>query len=153
MKIFQGLKGWAGRVVTKSALLCLTAFALLLTPAQVAPASASAYGIDSWGQFCLNGKCFPSGSLEHYINGSGKTVNYEWADWESFANVCNWQVKFRYRDVNRKQYLLLQSAVFNSCGRNGTVYAYPTNLRYGTACAEIWSNGVRLTSQCHSITA
>lgn len=114
----------------------------------------SAYGIQTWGQFCVSGKCFPSGVLEHSITGSGRTVTYEWAEAEAAANICNWRMDFTYYDTNAVLYSTSRGSTHYTCTR--VAYrAIGTDrvLRYGRACANIYANGIRLARQCHSITS
>lgn len=114
----------------------------------------SAYGVQTWGSFCFSGKCFPSGILEHSITGSGRTVTNEWAEAEAAANICNWRMDFTYFDTNNVLYSTWSGATNYTCTR--VAYRGISTdrvLRYGRACANIYANGIRLATQCHSITS
>ena len=136
-----------------ASLVCALAF----SGAAAQSASASAFGIQYWGAFTANiggqNIGIPSGQLAHQIDGSGRYVSKDAANFMSAANICNWRIDFRYSDVNGYVYERNRGGVHYSCARYGERFTYPrVNKRYGKSCAELYTNGAFVARQCHSIT-
>ena len=134
-------------------LLCMSA-SIGLTSQE---ALASAYGVQYWGGFTIDVKGvpvgIPSGQLAHQINGSGRTITSEWGHISAAANICNWRIDYVYFGMDTKEYRRIRGGTRYRCDRwayGDTVY--PGTVNYGRACAQLYSNGVYITRQCHSIT-
>lgn len=117
------------------------------------PALAGARGIQTWGSFCVAGKCFPSGILEHEIIGNDNNIQRQWADASSAANLCNWRMDFVFYDTNNTLYYRNKDVTHNTCTRSAGRVDYTNRIvRYGKTCAEIYSNSTLIARQCHYIT-
>ena len=153
------------RKVTAAASVALMSLSLLLTAA--APAQASAFGCQYIGGFGFTYEGFsfeaPQGWLCHEINGSGKFIDSESASYGAFttlysvltAKVCNWRIDFVYRNTNDTEYRRDSGATDNSCTLSPSrSVTKDKNLRYyGTACAQLYANGILRGKQCHNITS
>lgn len=118
------------------------------------PAFASAYFVETWGTRCFHGFCVPGGTLEHSITGGGTRIYSEWANAESFGNVCNWRIDFRYSDTNGTDYRTDRGPTNYSCTHNAYRRIEVSNVQFqfGQACAEYFSNSQFIVRQCHNIT-
>jgi len=135
----------------RASLGIVAAVALLVTTAQ--PASAYAAGNSTWGSFCWAGKCFPTGTLLHVVDGHGVALSYDRAQATTVTPLCNWWIDFDYYDNSGRRYRHVQGAAHNYCTRDGHVridYGMgPYEWHPGRACATLYSSAVRLTEQCH----
>lgn len=135
----------------------LTLLALALTSAlgiATAPAAAAyAAGNSTWGVVCAFGKCIPSGTLLHVIDGRGIALSYDRAQATSGGSLCNWWIDFDYYDIQNNRYRHVQGAAHQSCTHNGYVRidypAGPYRWETGRACATLYSSSIYLTRQCH----
>jgi hypothetical protein len=115
-------------------------------------AHANASGVQSWGSFCLNGKCFPKGGLWHDIYGSGLRIDKEVGQFVAASPVCNWRIDFRYYTVSGYNYKTSIGPTNYRCNGTGHRTIYPkAYYRSGRACAILYSNSTRLATQCHSL--
>lgn len=103
----------------------------------------------------------PGGKLDHLIKGSGRQIDGEAAWYEPNPlgllrnRACNWRIDFVYKD-DRAVYRRERGKVIHECvgllRTTPAVAKRKTLPRFGTACAELWSNDRRLAAQCHHIT-
>lgn len=130
----------------------LSACLPLILAALPAAAHANAGGMQSWGSFCINGKCFPKGGLWHDIYGSGLRIDKEVGQFFAASPVCNWRIDFRYYNVNGYNYKTSTGPTNYRCNGTGHRTIYPkAYYRSGRACAILYSNSTRLATQCHSL--
>lgn len=134
------------------ALAAIVAFAL----GSASPAAAYSVGHSGWGVVCARGFCVPSGIMTHIVDGRGVQLSYDRVEWSSAGNICNWWVDFDYYDTRNVSYRHIQGGAHYECGRNRNVRVdFSPYLNYGfragRACATLYSNSVRVTSQCHSL--
>jgi hypothetical protein len=139
--------------------------AMLSSPS---PASASAFGCEYIGGFGFSFEGIslraPQGWLCHDIDGDGKVIRNEAAHYGPFlslyglltARICNWRIDFVYRRAyDGSVYRTDRGATHYACGYfvSRNVSADKTLAHYGTACAQLYVNGVLRAKQCHNITA
>src|SRR4051794_7798905 len=122
------------------------------------PAHASAYGIQHWGGLTVHiaGQSvgIPAGQLAHMVEGSGRTIRYEWGHVTAAGNVCNWRIDYVYFGMRGHAYRRIRGRTRYHCDRwayGQTVY--PGRVRYGRACAQLYRSGAFVARQCHNITA
>lgn len=104
----------------------------------------------------------PAGFLWHSIDGDDRKIASEVAWYDTTAigqlknKVCNWRIDFVYRDVNGHEYKRERGKAVPACSGVLKFAAAgarrKTLARYGAACAQLFSNGKRLATQCHNIT-
>jgi hypothetical protein len=146
---------------------CATALVLAGSAAGAAPASASAFGCQYIGGFGFTFKGFelraPKGWLCHQIRGSGRRIDSESAIYGPAysmygtlkGRVCNWRIDFAYRRASDgSEYRRDRGRTRHRCNYHvkRTVTTRKVLEHYGTACAELYVNGVRRSQQCHNIT-
>lgn len=134
----------------------IAASVLLLFTASASPATASASGFTSWGQFTIprTDMTIPSGGMHHWIMGWGNYVDQDYAEFWTAAPLCNWRIDFRYSDVWGTVYEVNRGPVNYRCNGFGERFQYVGGYkRYGKACADLYSNGALVARQCHNITA
>lgn len=121
----------------------------------IQPLNAS--GTQSIGGFTISVGGVPIGIprilLTHEINGSGLRVTSEKVYFASTStSVCNYQVVYQNRSGS-KIYSSSYSSTYKGCSSAKLMYnsAAPFTARAGVQCARLFSNGVYLGEQCHSI--
>lgn len=131
------------------------------------PAHASAFGCQYIGGFGFTYEGFeltaPQGYLCHDIDGSGKFIDREAASYGPFptiysllkSHLCNWRIDFVYRNTQGTEYRRDSGATHTNCSFDisRTVTKDKTLRYYGTACAQLYVNGVLRGKQCHNITS
>lgn len=134
--------------------LATLAAAAGLAFATTGTAYADAYGAQPFGGGEVPGAGeVPSGVLEHQITGSGLTVDDQWAEFESVAPVCNWEIEFHYIDAYNTTYHVDEGTLNPGCAAigNRTGHQPGTALQTGAACAVLKYNGTEVARQCHSL--
>lgn len=119
------------------------------------PASASAYGCDSWSAFTIASlpTPVPRGFLCHRITGSGASITHETVHWETVPGLCNSRVDRRYTDTSGYTYKVVTGTTYYDCRWSIDLgWSADWTARYGTACAYLYTNSKYVTKQCHSIT-
>lgn len=138
-----------------ASLLCVLALALGFASAVQQPAQADAQGCDSWAAFTWGSlpTPVPGGFLCHYVKGSGRTITEEHARFSAHSSFCNWRIDFRYFDTSGRNYKTLTGPTNGWCtlSNSRTYYADQTLPYNGKACAYLYTNGIYVTKQCHSI--
>lgn len=143
-----------------------TSVALASTTLAPAPAAASATGCQFRNGFGISAKGInfrvPKGNLCHTIIGKGKTIRNQHASYR-FARtgyglftgkICNWRIDFIYTKASTsKQYRRDRGRTQNKCSFNAmrTVKTDKFLKHYGKSCAVLYSNGRKVTTQCHNI--
>lgn len=141
-----------------------SAVALASTP--LAPAPASATGCQFRNGFGISVKGVnlkvPKGYLCHSIRGKGKTIRQQSAAY-SFSKsgyglltgkICNWRIDFIYTKAsNGKRYRTDRGRTQNKCSLIAKRNVNTDKLlkHYGKSCAVLYSNGHKVTTQCHNI--
>jgi hypothetical protein len=132
------------------------AISLAVTAAVLpATASADASGVQSWGPFTIPGTSIsvPGGIMAHTVTGSGARVNAETSNYASAGNICNWRIDYRYSDTSGRTYETNTGPTHLSCNRYGERNIFVgRDMRFGQACAELFTNGRFVVRQCHNIT-
>lgn len=135
------------------------AVALAMSLVGAPSALASASGVEYFDAFDLNagGQTIPipSGQVGHTIEGSGTNITYEDGRFLAAKPICNWQIVFSYRDVERREYLRDPGPLHSDCNGQGGYTKGPglnLDVQPGVACAQLYSNGGFIAEQCHSIT-
>jgi hypothetical protein len=136
--------------------LAATGIALAVTAIAIPQAAgADASGVQQWGAFTVPGTDIrvPSGLMAHTITGSGARVNAETSNFASAGNICNWRIDYRYSDTSGRTYETNRGPTRLNCTRYGERNIFVgRNMRYGPACAELFTNGRFVVRQCHNIT-
>jgi hypothetical protein len=125
----------------------IAAAALLAVPMQ---SFASAYGYQYWGGFNFEGLRIPGGQLYHAIQGKGRHIDVEGANFGAAGNLCDSSVRFTYG--NGAQHV--DSDIHRGCSHVGQwKYRMNMNVPGGQACAELWVQNWRkkITKQCHYV--
>lgn len=143
---FRGIR-YGGRV----ALSLFAATALVFLTNGVA--HADAYGFTPCTS--VAGGDRPSCVFEHGITGKGLRVSEEFAEAEGLpATLCNTRIDFQYSDNEGRVYRTLRSSeVQSGCGPIVTRRVRSEYLQPGKACAQLYSAGDLVATQCHRIFA
>lgn len=86
------------------------------------------------------------------LNGSGTYVNTVAASFNAAGSVCNWNVTAEFFDQNGAWYDTVNNPVHSGCTwQGGDVVSVFRNVRSGTMCSTLKTNGARVQSVCHSV--
>lgn len=121
--------------------------ALLAVPLQ---SFAGASGYQYWGGFTFEGVYIPGGQLFHRIEGKGRHVDVDGANFGAGGNLCDSSVRFTYGNGARH----VDGNVHKGCSHVGQwKYRMNLNVPGGQACAELWTQNWRkmVTKQCHYV--
>ncbi len=129
----------------------LASLGLMLSAPEGARASATGCSYFS-GIGPIQGVPIYNGSYCANLDGSGRYVNYVQGGWSSYGNSCNLNITAEFFDVTGAWYDTRTSPVAYGCGHGGSLrISVYSQRRAGRMCSTLKSNGVRLTSVCHSI--
>jgi hypothetical protein len=136
-------------IATVALVASLSGVSLLAT---AAPASASAYGCNGWGQTWAGNYWAPSGGYCVLISGQGRFVSYVQGSYGA-SNICNTRITAEFFTDSWQWYRTYNSATWGGCSTNRTQTIYINGyVPYtGWMCSTLYSNNTRLTSVCHLI--
>ena len=119
--------------------------------ATASPASAGAYGCSGWGARQAGNYWVASGAYCATISGQGRYVQAVSGSYGA-TRVCNWNITAEFFDSSGRWYQTFTGGTHWSCGswQNDVIWL-DRYVQRGTMCSTLKSNGVRLTSVCHSI--
>ncbi len=122
-----------------------------LLGAAPAASQANAYGYQYWAAAWTGGiKIIPSGQLFHGIEGNGRFITADGANYITGGALCDTAVRFTYG--YGKQWVWSHTRWGCSPVR-AWKYAMNRTVPYGHACAELYANNRHryITKQCHLV--
>jgi len=136
------------RTIARALLFAVLALATLaVLPAK---SQASAYGYQYWGTFMWKDIPIPKGQLVHAIEGDGRHIDRQGANYISYGNLCDTSLKFTYGYGSH----FWKTPIKRGCRPvRAWKYKFDWTVPRGKACAELWMDGWRrkVTKQCHFV--